>query len=146
MLLMIAPLTLWPSRIGIDQTREVADLDAGIDAIFVEQALERLRLERNPAIVVRDPELRRHLGPEKAALVHGLDQFEREAADQRALPSPIGPNVFTRPDVDMPPRHPVASTSSTLAPSRAAQMAAALPAGPPPATRMSYCPRPECCA
>ena len=40
------------------------------------------------------------------------------------VPSPIGPNVFTSPDVDMPPRHPVASTSSTLAPSRAAQIAA----------------------
>ena len=52
-------------------------------------------------------------------------------------PSPIGPKVLTRPEVDMPPSEPVASTSSTLAPSRAAQTAAALPAGPPPATRTS---------
>src|SRR5215471_17909299 len=44
------------------------------------------------------------------------------------LPSDTGPKVDTRPDVPMPPRQPVASTSSTFAPSRAAQIAAALPA------------------
>ena len=35
------------------------------------------------------------------------------------------------------PKQPVASTNSTLAPSRAAQMAAAAPPGPPPATTKS---------
>ena len=53
------------------------------------------------------------------------------------LPSEIGPKVETRPDVPMPPRQPVASANITFAPRRAAHIAAALPAGPPPATKTS---------
>ena len=85
MLLMIAPLTRAAVDVGVDHAREVADLDAGLDAVFVEQPLERLGVERDPAVVMRDPVFRRHLGPEIAALVHGLDQLAGEAADQRAL-------------------------------------------------------------
>ena len=40
-------------------------------------------------------------------------------------PSARGPKAVTSPDVPMPPMQPVASTSSTFAPSRAALMAAA---------------------
>ncbi len=52
-------------------------------------------------------------------------------------PSATGPKDATRPDVPMPPRQPVASASSVLRPSRAPQTAAAVPAGPPPATTRS---------
>src|SRR5204863_3979853 len=37
--------------IGIDHAGEIPDLHAGIDAIVVEQPLETLRIERNPAVV-----------------------------------------------------------------------------------------------
>jgi len=43
----------------------------------------------------------------------------------------------TRPVERRPPMQPVDSTSSTLAPRRAAQIAAVAPAGPPPATTRS---------
>ena len=47
-----------------------------------------------------------------------------------SFPFAIGSNAVTRPDVPMPPRQPVDSMSSVLAPSRAAETAAAAPAGP----------------
>jgi hypothetical protein len=69
--------------IGVDDAGEIPDVDAGNDAILVEQALEGFRIERDPPVVVRHPVLRRDFRSEKSARVHLLDQFQREAADQR---------------------------------------------------------------
>jgi len=46
-------------------------------------------------------------------------------------------NDIIIPDVAIPPRHPVPSTRRTFAPSLAAAIAAAAPAGPPPVTTRS---------
>ena len=70
--------------IGVDDAGEIPDVDARSNAILVEQALERFRVERDPPIVVCHPVLRRDLRAEKSARVHTLDQLARESADQRA--------------------------------------------------------------
>ena len=51
--------------------------------------------------------------------------------------TPVASTIRTMPFVKRPPREPLASTSATFAPARAAATAAANPAGPPPTTTTS---------
>ena len=105
--------------------------------ILVKDAFEHLRLERHPAIELAVEKFGYHIGPSAPRWnIDSTSSFMKPPTSMR-LPSDTGPKVETRPDVPMPPRQPVASTSSTFAPSRAALTAAAVPAGPPPATSTS---------
>jgi hypothetical protein len=74
---------------------------------------------------------------DELALTRNCTEGNNKPPTSGRSPSLIGAKLVTRPADPMPPRQPQASTSRTLAPSRAAQTAAAEPAGPPPATSTS---------
>src|SRR5690349_9090450 len=74
-------------RIGdrIDQPRKEPQVNTGILHHFIQYAFERFRLERHPAIELAMEKLRHDMWTEIAALMHALDEFFHEAANEHAL-------------------------------------------------------------
>jgi hypothetical protein len=69
-------------HIDIDQAGQKAHLDTGIARELIQNELQALGPERRPAVIGDAPEFRRHLRAQKAALVHGFNDFPHDAADQ----------------------------------------------------------------